>query len=230
MTTTAAPGVTAPRTVRTTAPALPAPGRRAHARTHRATTPAEVRGARLAGLSLLGVTLLAVPAATVVSTAAPDGTAAHLAGVAFLAVAVLDVVAAWGLHLLLRRRATPASTATLVSRAGYAVLLAGSAAVLARPGGAGAPGFLREWSVALVVLGLHLVIAGTVLWRTRIAPRPVALVTTVAGVAYLLDDVLTRLAQTDASAVLVPLMLGELVLVGWLLLTAREGRPVTGVA
>ena len=190
------------------------------------TTAAEVRGARLAGISLLAVTLLAVPAAAAVSSGAPDGTAARLAGVAFLLVAVLDVVAAWGLHLLLRRRATPASTATLVSRAGYAVLLAGSAAVLAWPGGAGATGFVREWSVALVVFGLHLIIAGTALWRTRIAPRAVALVTVLAGVAYLLDDVLTRLAGTDASVVLVPLMLGELVLVGWLLVVAHRG-PTT---
>lgn len=223
MTTTAASGVTPPRAIASVAPARPVPTRPSSVRGHRTTTDTEVRGARLAGLSLLAVTVLAVPAAAVVSSAAPDGAAARLAGVAFLLVAALDVVAAWGLHLLLRRRATPASTATLVSRAGYAALLAGSAAVLAWPGGAGAPAFTREWSVALVVFGLHLVIAGTALWRTRIAPRLVALTTVLAGVAYLLDDVLTRLAAADASVVLVPLMLGELVLVGWLLLTARRG-------
>lgn len=199
--------------------------RPATARTHRtATTPEEVRGATIAGLALLVLTLVSVPAATVLATTGtPDGTAAHLVGVAFLLVALLDVVAAWGLHLVLRRRATPSSTATLVSRCGYAALLAGSALVLAWPGGAGAEGFTRDWSIALVVFGLHLVIAGNALWRSRIAPTWVAAVTTLAGVAYLLDDVLTRLAGTDASVVLVPLMLGELVLVGWLLLTARRG-------
>lgn len=228
MTTTATTEAASP----TPALRAPAPGagtRRTTPRPHRAaTTPEEVRGARIAGLALLVLTLLSVPAATVLAaTDAPDGAAARLVGGAFLLVALLDVVAAWGLHLVLRRRATPASTATLVSRCGYAALLAGSAVVLAWPGGAGAAGFTRDWSIALVVFGLHLVIAGNALWRSRIAPTWVAAATALAGVAYLLDDVLTRLAGTDASVVLVPLMLGELVLVGWLLLTARRGATAS---
>ncbi len=189
-------------------------------------TATERRGARLAGAALLLMTLVSVPAALLLErAAAPGAQATRVAvGMAFLVVAVLDVAAAWGLHLLLRRRATPASTAQLVSRSGYAALLTGAAVVLAWPGGAGTAGFERDWALALVVFGLHLVIAGIALWRSRIAPTAVVVITALAGLAYLLDDVLTRFADVSATAVLVPLMLGELVLMGWLLLVARPRR------
>ncbi|WP_392543624.1 DUF4386 family protein [Oryzobacter telluris] len=224
-----------------TRPATPAtrpatPTRRPTRPTHadlRTLTATERRGARLAGASLLVLTLVSLPAAALLGGAAAPGDRATRVGIglAFLVVAVLDVVAAWGLHLLLRRRATPASTAQLVSRSGYAVLLAGAAVVLTWPGGAGTVGFERDWSLALVVFGLHLVIAGIALWRSRIAPKAVAVITAVAGLAYLLDDVLTRAADVTVTPYLVPLMLGELVLLGWLLRTSRRPRvPATAAA
>ena len=52
-------------------------------------------------------------------------------------------------------------------------------------------------------------------------PAAVAVVTAVAGLAYLADALLTRATETSAAAVLVPLMLGELVLMGWLLHASR---------
>ena len=75
-----------------------------------------------------------------------------------LVVAVLEVVVAWRLHVLLRDRVLPVSVAALVSRSGYAVLLAASALALALPGGQGAAGFRADWSLAVVVLGVHLTI------------------------------------------------------------------------
>ncbi|WP_377639560.1 DUF4386 family protein [Oryzobacter terrae] len=196
----------------------------------RALTADERSGARLAGVSLVLVTLVSLPAAGLLGSATAAGaeTTRLVLGLAFLVVAVLDVVAAWGLHVMLRRRATPASTAQLVSRSGYAVLLAGAAAVLAWPGGAGTTGFERDWEVALVVFGLHLVIAGIALWRSRLVPRAVAAATALAGFAYLADALLTRATETSAAAVLVPLMLGELVLMGWLLLASRTAARSSG--
>ncbi len=216
---------TAPPTRVTTHPTVA----RRRAATARGLTAAERSGARLAGVSLLLMTLVSVPAAGLLASATAPGaeTTRLVLGLAFLVVAALDVVAAWGLHVMLRRRATPASTAQLVSRAGYAVLLAGAAAVLTWPGGAGTTGFERDWAVALIVFGLHLVIAGIALWQSRLAPRGVAVVTAVAGCAYLVDALLTRATETSAAVVLVPLMLGELVLMGWLLLASRTRAPRT---
>lgn len=214
-----------------TRPSAPATPESAAARTRSAThrrprtaTADERRGARLAGATLLATTAVALPATILLEgTTAPGGPLLQVTvGAAFLLVAALDVVVGWGLHLVLRRRATPASTAQLVARSGYAALLAGTAAVLAWPGGAGTTGFERDWAIALVVFGLHLVIAGVALWQSKVAPRLVAAVTTLAGLAYLLDVGLARLSDSGSSAVAVPLVLGEVVLLGWLLHASRK--------
>ena len=188
-------------------------------------TASEQRGALLAGRALLLMTLLSLPAAALLDRAEDLGARAVVA-TAFLVVAVLDVAAGWGLHLLLRRHALPASVAALVSRAGYAVLLAGSALVLLLPGGEGVAGFHSDWALALVVFGVHLMIVAVALWRSRLAPGVVDVATGIAGAAYLVDDVLSRSTDEAQGAVLVPFMHGELVLMGWLLWTARQSRLV----
>lgn len=188
-------------------------------------TAGEQRGARLAGWALLLMTLLSLPATALLDRAEELGARAVVA-TAFLVVAVLDVAVGWGLHLVLRRHALPTSVAALVSRAGYAVLLAGSALVLLVPGGEGVAGFHSDWALALVVLGVHLVIVAVALWRSRLAPGVVVVATGIAGAAYLVDDVLARSTDEAQGAVLVPFMLGELVLMGWLLWTARPSRLI----
>lgn len=186
-------------------------------------SPAERRGARLAGAGLLVLALVSLPAAALLDRA--DEPRVRVAvGAAFAVVALLDVVVGWGLHLLLRRTAAPASVATVVSRAGYAVLLAGAALALAVPGGDGVARFRADWALALVVFGVHLLVASVALWRSRLAPAIVVAATGLAGVAYLLDDTLARLTDLAVGGVFVPLMLGELVLMAWLLHTARA-RP-----
>lgn len=181
-------------------------------------TPTERRGALLAGAGLLTMTPVAVAAAALLDRPMSDG-ARSVLGAAFLVVAVLEVVAAWGLHHLLRDRVRPASVATLVSRSGYAVLLAVSALALALPGGDGAPGFRAGWSLALVVLGVHLVIAALALWRSRVVPRLVAVATGLAGTAYLVGDALGG----SGGAIL---LAGQLVLMGWLLASGTERQRV----
>ena len=189
-------------------------------RTRQLTT-SEQRGARLAGRALLLMTLLSLPAAVLLGRADEPGARAVVA-TAFLVVAALDVAAGWGLHLLLRGHALPTSVATVVSRSGYAVLLAVSALVLLVPGGEGVAGFRSDWALALVVFGVHLTIAAVALWRSRLAPGIVVVATAIAGAAYLVDDVLARSTGQAQGAALVPFMLGELVLMGWLLWTARR--------
>ena len=185
----------------------------------------ERRGARLAGWSLLAMTVLAVPAAGLLDTA--DDPRTRLAvGIAFLAIAVLDVAAGVGLYTLLRARASSSAYAALVSRTGYAVLLAASAGRLLWPGGGGVGAFRADWSLALFVFGLHLVVAAVALRASRVVPAVVVAATGVAGVAYLLDGVLARWADVAWRPALVPLMLGEVVLLAWLLLVGhRSPRP-----
>ena len=183
----------------------------------------ERRGARLAGWSLLVMTLLALPAAGLLDGADDDGTRV-VVGTAFLAIAVLDVVTGVGLYALLRDRAHSSAYAALVSRAGYAVLLAASASRLLRPGGGGVETFRADWALALVVFGLHLLVTAVALRASRVVPFLVVTATALAGTAYLLDESLGRWADVGWRPALVPFMLGELVLMGWLLRVAHR-RP-----
>ena len=186
----------------------------------------ERRGARVAGWTLLMLTVLAVPAAALLDGADTPG-ARVAVGTAFVVIAVLDVVVGVGLYMLLRGRAHSSAYAALVSRTGYAVLLAASAARLLWPGGGGVESFRVDWSLALVVFGLHLVVTAVALRASRVVPTVVVAATALAGTAYLLDEALARWTDVGWRPALVPFMLGELVLMGWLLLVAgrrRRGR------
>jgi hypothetical protein len=140
-------------------------------------------------------------------------------------VAVLDVAVGVGIYAVLRTRAPSSSYAALVSRTGYAVLLAASAARLLWPGGGGVEAFRADWSLALVVFGMHLLVTAVALRASRVVPGVVVAATGLAGVAYLVDEALARWTQVGWRGGLVPLMLGELVLMGWLLLVGHR-RPV----
>jgi hypothetical protein len=179
------------------------------------------------------MTAVSIPAGLVVRRA-EDAAAPVAVGVAFLVVALLDVSAAWGLYLVTQRRAGTVAYAALLARSGYAVLLTGSAVALLWPGGDATSGFRADRANALLVFGLALITAGVAIWRSRIAPRAVALVTSSAGAAYLVDNALARWTDVGWRAALVPVMLGELALMAWLILASRErvgspGAPRSGI-
>jgi hypothetical protein len=208
----------------TTATLRPRPAAAAPARSVGPLGRSERRGARLAGWALLTLTALAVPAAALLPEAGAVGPRL-LAGIAFGVVAVLDVAVGMGIYAVLRTRAPSSSYAALVSRTGYAVLLAASAARLLWPGGGGVEAFRADWSLALVVFGMHLLVTAVALRASRVVPGVVVAATGLAGVSYLVDEALARWTQVGWRGGLVPLMLGELVLMGWLLLVGHR-RPV----
>ena len=178
----------------------------------------ERRSALTAGVALLVMAGLGFAAVTLLDR----GGSAVDAGVAFIAIALLDVLVGCALHGLLRDRAAAPAHAVIVSRVGYAVLLAWSAALLLAHPDDGVAAFRVDWSSALLVFGLHLVIVAVALWRARLAPLLVRLATGAAGAAYLLDGALERFTDVGWRGALVPLMLGEVVLALWLV---WAGRP-----
>ena len=181
-------------------------------------TAVERHRARIAGLALAAVTMMSIPAAALLDDA--DRLSARaLAGGAFVAIAALEVVVGWGVFVLLRERAHPPAYAALVSRAGYAVLLAAAAGRLVWPGGDGADGFRADWSLALVVLGVHLLVTAVALWRSRRVPGAVVAGTALAGAASVLVDAVGQWPLPDllpGAGGLLPAALGELVLLAWL--------------
>ncbi len=180
------------------------------------------RAALLAGSTLLVLAPLGSWAVSLLEEVGPGGSTTG-AGLAFLTVAALDVVAACGLYRLLRDRVPAPAHAAVVSRVGYAVLLAWAAALLVAHGGTGVAEFRADRADALLVFGLHLLIVAGAMWRARLAPRLVSLATGAAGVAYLLDGALERLTDVGWRGAAVPFMLGEVVLATWLVWL---GRPL----
>lgn len=214
------------------------------ARTHPATTVSRTRPARPAGavlahdrrpplvaaLALAVVTALSIPATALLDTADLPTTRA-LVGLGFLVVAALEVVVGWGLYVVLRDRAHSSAYAALVSRAGYAVLLAAAAGRLLWPGGDGIAGFRADWSLALLVLGVHLLVTSVALWHSRDVPGAVVAGTAVAGTVALLGDAVGRWPLPDVvpgAGPLLPGVLGGLVLVAWLFLVGGRVSPRDG--
>ena len=185
---------------------------------------ADRRAALLAIASLVAVTVLSIPATALLDTA--DATATRVVvGVGFIVVAALEVVVGWGLYGVLHERAHSCAYAALVSRAGYAVLLAAAAGRLLWPGGDGVAGFRADWSLALLVLGVHLLVTTVALWHSHEVPGAVVAGTAVAGTAALLGEVVGPWPLPDVvpgAGPLLPGVLGGLVLLAWL--CAVSGR------
>ncbi len=185
----------------------------------------------MAAGSLVAVTVLSIPATALLDTA--DASATRLGvGVGFVVVAALEVVVGWGLYRVLHERAHSCAYAALVSRAGYAVLLAAAAGRLLWPGGDGVAGFRADWSLALLVLGVHLLVTTIALWHSHEVPGAVVAGTAVAGAAAVLNDVVGPWPLPDVvpgAGPLLPGVLGGLVLLAWLsAVSGRESERVEG--
>ncbi|GAA3632145.1 DUF4386 domain-containing protein [Microbacterium awajiense] len=187
-----------------------------------------------------------------VDAIAADPTAFRFTVLAFGVIFVLDVVIAWGLHVLLRPTGEMRSLLAAWMRLAYTVLLgvavglmhlAGQVATGALPvtdaTGTTAllmAGFDITWIVGLAAFGVHLLVIGWILVRSRVAPRILGIGLMIAGAAYIADTVAhllvadyTAIADVMLAIVAVPSMLAELGLTVWLFLAARRvrtGRPL----
>lgn len=187
------------------------------------------------------------PAATVDALVADRGLL-RLGMVAFVVIAVLDVVVAWALHVLLRAVAADRSLLAAWLRVVYGGLLAVALASLVRAdalvgqvtalGDAAATEvdvamatFDLVWQVGLVFFGLHLLVVASLLVGLGRAPMGLRVLLGVAGAAYVVDAVLqigttndVLVADALLPVVAVSSVLAEGWFAGWLLLRAgRDG-------
>jgi len=199
----------------------------------------------LAPLAQFGVLkTLIVPAD---ATATTSNIAASLgllqaAIVAFLIVAILDVVVAWGFYVLLR----PVNEwlARLVGslRVGYAALFAFALLNLVDAAGlvhsatgtaaqsgplqaqvaAAVASFDTGWHLALGIFGLHLVGLGALLFRFA-APRLLAILVVLAGIGYLADSLGTMFVPGYGLTISTFTFVGEALLIFWLFRRAGQG-------
>jgi hypothetical protein len=168
---------------------------------------------------------------------------------AFLIVAILDVVVAWGFYLLLRP--VNKSLARLVGslRIVYAALFAfallnlvdaarladsatGTAlqsAPLQAQVAASVASFDTGWHIALGIFGLHLVGLGGLLFRLG-APRLLAALVVVAGIGYLADAIGTIFVADYSLTISTFTFVGEALLIFWLFWRAARGSRSTATA
>lgn len=171
---------------------------------------------------------------------------------AFFAVAILDVVVAWGLYRLLRpadeRLALAVAWLRVIYAAAFAVALLGllNAAQLLD----GAPAavaqseqfrgqvatalasFTTGWDLALGIFGLHLVGLGALLARFA-APRLLAALVAVAGIGYLVDSIGSIAIADYALKISTYTFVGEALLIFWFIWIAIKGvraRATPGAA
>jgi hypothetical protein len=164
---------------------------------------------------------------------------------AFIVVLAADVIAGWALFVVLRPVDPSLSLLALLFRMAYTVAHLGivlsllSALSFAREpalidglsGGAPALSyfFLTShgvgFTVTLVFFGVHLLLLGALIARSRYIPRWIGWLVALAGFAYALDGLGTILlgsygafADLAAMSVIVPALLGEGALMLWLIL------------
>ena len=237
-------------------PATPSPA----APERRASDGAFRTGATCAGAGILLLAVLApfgvlLAVDGLVTPGDPAQTALGIAGsevlsrlgiVALLAVAVavVDVVVAWGLHQVLRPTDQGLSTLAAWFRLAYAtVLLVGVAHLVAAlrlldaPSGAFSDAqnqtrALSEieavhdvFSAGLALFGVHLVLVGCIAWRSGHVPRLLAALVCLAAAGYTFDSTAAVLTDGDAPAAATITLFGEFLLGVWLL---ARGRRLAG--
>lgn len=156
----------------------------------------------------------------------------RLGAVGLLAVAVLDVLVAWGLYLVLRPVNPSLSLLGAWFRLVYAVAFAAAitslfGALRAAPADPSQTMFLLEtfdhgWQGALIFFGVHLGLVGALTWRTGSLGWIFGVLLIVAGAGYVVDGLATLLSVGFDPQVSRFTFVGELVFIFWLLI--RGGR------
>lgn len=162
-----------------------------------------------------------------------------LAVAALMVVVFLDVVVAWGLHLVFGEGNLALSGLTAWLWVVYAAVFLVAIGVLGAlvggvsdvPAGLAFTLFDSVWSAGLGLFGAHLLLLAALLMRSRFAPTWLGALVGVAGVGYVADAFTSLVAPGAAFGVGAFTFVGEVVLLVWLLVSARRlpPRPATDV-
>jgi hypothetical protein len=162
---------------------------------------------------------------------------------AFLVVAILDVVAAWGMYVLLRPVNERVALLVAWLRVVYAVVFAyalvnlldvaqlvngATAATLQSDQlhmqvATSVTAFRNGWDLALAIFGLHLVGLGGLLYRSVDFPRFLGALVILAGIGYLADSFGRILVPGYTLTISMFTFVGEALLIVWLFKLAIRG-------
>lgn len=153
---------------------------------------------------------------------------------AFLAIFLIDIVVAWALHMVFRDTQRDLSLLTAWSRLVYTVFLGvGAIFLFAALEFYDTPGvvdgadhalvalelFNATWMIGLAAFGLHLLLLGRLIARSRDVPRLLGHLVFLAGAAYVVDTAAYSLLgnyEEYANALLLMVALPSVLAEGWL--------------
>ena len=157
----------------------------------------------------------------------------RLAAMAFLAAAMLDIVAAWGFYEMFRAERPALSLLTAWFRLVYAAVFAVSVAFLfgafrlvpSSPEAAAAAfrSFEDAWTLGLLAFSVHLALLGWLIVRSKRIHWIFGILAIVAGLGYAVDSVTSLLVPGGGTNAAVVAFVGEVALIIWLLV--RGFRP-----
>jgi hypothetical protein len=147
------------------------------------------------------------------------------AAVAALAVvATLDVIVAIGLYDALAGAGRWLSTLAAAFRLAYAAVFGAAIGMLALGGTTALETFDSVWSLSLGLFGTHLLLVGVLVFRAGGTGRIVGPLVSLAGAGYAIDSYAGILAPDAGVALAQFTFVGEVVLIGWLVVRAIR-RP-----
>lgn len=160
--------------------------------------------------------------------------------VGWIVIVIADIAISVVLYLMFEAIDRPLALTMAAFRAAYSTILGACLVklfdgfvLLTDPATGGSPelqgsvaaaleSFATGFRLALVIFGVHLILFGHLLWRSKYVPGGLAILISVAGIGYILDGMAGFFVPAHgavASALLLtPALLGEVGLAGWLLL------------
>ncbi|WP_152420005.1 DUF4386 domain-containing protein [Haloferax prahovense] len=182
--------------------------------------------------------------ATATALAIQDAAGAFRLGIVGLfAVAILDVIVAWALYTVfepVNRRVSQLALLFRVVYAGVFVVaisqLVGVIGTLTDPGALaayttaqlhaqamlGINAFHDIWNAGLLLFAVHLLLLGYLAYQADYVPTLVGILLVIAGFGYAIDSIGTVLVADYSLQVTIVTFVGEIVLIGWLLLRGRR--------
>jgi hypothetical protein len=95
--------------------------------------------------------------------------------------------------------------------------------------------FAATWSFGLIFFGLHLLLLGLLLLRTKLIPRVIGYTALFAGACYIVTNMISQLWTGYATYsnmvdtyLALPMAAGELLLAGWLIVKRNRWEQLSG--
>lgn len=171
---------------------------------------------------------------------------------AFIAMVIFDVILTWVLYVLFKKQHPKLSLITALLRLINAVLFGAalfhfttifnlisnpvSSQGAAQELTAALQGFNDVWLIGLVFFGAHLILMSVLLCRSERVGKLIPGLLMIAGIGYLVDTALqfgyadyASIAEISTLVVVLPGIIGELSLTGWLLFKAGKERRIKGL-